>query len=400
MYDKYMKYKRCIDLSAILKRKSLFIFGPRQTGKSTWLKSEFAEALYINLLKRKDMDFYLSNVNALESEIQKFIKINKSNIVIIDEIQKMPQLLDEVHDQIEKNKNLRFILTGSSARKLKKDGVNLLGGRASWKKMFPLVYPEIKKELNTIEDLERRLLIGGLPSIFLSEAPFDDLQDYLGLYLNEEIRLEGLVHNHEIFYRFLKVAGLTNTQQVNFSEIGSDAEVPARTVYDYFKVLEDTLIGFMLEPFQEKQSRKAVSSGKFYLFDTGVANALAQRNHLKVGTPEFGNLFEHFVITEVRAAISYLNLKAEIFFWRTTSRLEVDLIIKTPTEIFAIEIKSKDRVSYKDYKHLLSFAEDFKTAKKIVVTLDGRRIINEDEIEIIPVFDFLQELWAGDLIQS
>jgi uncharacterized protein len=395
-----MKYKRFIDLSKILQCKSLFIFGPRQTGKSTWLKSEFADALYINLLKRKDMDFYLSHSNGLESEIQKFIKINKSNIVIIDEIQKMPQLLDEVHDQIEKNKNLRFILTGSSARKLKKEGVNLLGGRASWRKMFPLVYPEIKNELNTIEDLERRLLFGGLPSIFLSEAPFDDLQDYLGLYLNEEIRLESFVHNYEIFHRFLKVAVLSNTQQINFSEIGSDAEVPARTVYDYFKILEDTLIGFMLKPFSEKQLRKAVAAGKFYLFDTGVANALVQRNHLKAETAEFGNLFEHFVITEVRAAISYLNLNAEIFFWRTTSGLEVDLIIKTLHEIFAIEIKAKDRITYKDYKHILSFAQDFKEARKIVVSLEGRRITNEDQVEIIPVFDFLKQLWSEELIKN
>lgn len=390
-------YRRIINLSSVLGRKSVFLFGPRQTGKSTWLRQNYPNALYINLLSKKVFDDYLSKANALESDLELHQRKSDSNIVVIDEVQKLPALLDEVHNQIEKNKKLRFILTGSSARKLKRSGVNLLGGRASWRNMFPLTFPEIGSQLRTISDLERRLLVGGLPSIFDSEKPFDDFDDYIQLYLNEEIKAEGLVRNYEAFHRFLQVSALTNAKEVNFTGVASDAQVPPRTIHDYFQILEDTLIGFMLKPFTETPSRKAVSSAKFYLFDTGLANALIRRTSLSAGTPEFGDLFEHFVISEIRAFLSYYGKKSEIFFWRSTSKFEVDLIVKSATKMWALEIKSKNTITKKERKGLMAFAEDYPKVKKIIVCLEGRHFIDDDRIEIIPVFDFLKMLWADEV---
>lgn len=391
-------YKRKLELDTILNRKSVFLFGPRQTGKSTWLKENYPKALYINLLQKKTFDHFFQNGNALESEIKLFQRNHKSNIIIIDEIQKIPQLLDEVHNQIEENKKLRFILTGSSARKLKRMGANLLGGRASWRNMFPLVYPEIKSELSTINDLERRLLIGGIPSLLTSAQPFEDFDDYIQLYLNEEIRAEGAVRNYEAFHRFLTTSALMNSKQVNFTQLGSDAQIPPRTVQDYFQILEDTLIGFLLPGFIETPTRKAMSTAKFYLFDTGLANALLKRESLRFGSPEFGDLFEHYVISEVRAYNSYQNRKAELFYWRSTSQFEVDLIIKSKEEVLAVEIKSKSNISKKDIKGLIAFSEDYPKSKKIVITVDSKHFLDStNNVEIIPIFEFLKLLWNGKL---
>lgn len=392
-------YSRVLELSSILDRKSVFLFGPRQTGKTTWLKTHFPNALYINLLSKKVFDDYLNRSNALESDIEIYLRNpDHSNIVIIDEIQKLPSLLDEVHNQIELNKKLRFILTGSSARKLKRTGANLLGGRASWRNLFPLVYPELKNELNSIGQLERRILLGGLPAIFNSTKPFDDLQDYLQIYLNEEIKSEGLVRKYENFHRFLTVAALSNSKQINFTQIGNDAQTAPRTIHDYFQILEDTLIGFMLPAFTETLSRKAMTSAKFYFFDTGVSNAILGRQSLKMSTPEFGEIFEQFIVSEVRAFISYTGSKAEMFYWRSTSKIEVDLIIKLKEEIYAIEIKSKNHPTTKDYSGLMAFKEDFPKAKTWVVTPEARHQIDHQKAEIFPVYQFLDLLWSGKLI--
>lgn len=391
-------YKRVLDISTLLERKSIFLFGPRQTGKSTFLRQKYPDALYINLLSKKVFDDYLTKPQALESDLEIFQRKHSSNIIIIDEIQKIPSLLDEVHNQIEMNKKWRFILTGSSSRKLKRSGSNLLGGRASWRQMYPLTFPEIGEKLNSIADLERRLLVGGIPSIFDSAHPFDDFDDYIQLYLNEEIKAEGFVRNHEAFHRFLLTSALVNSKQINFTEVGSDAQIPPRTVHDYFQILEDTLIGHLLLPFTHTPTRKAVSSSKFYLFDTGLVNALLRRTSVSVGTPEFGDLFEHFIISEVKAYISYFNKKTDMFYWRSTSKFEVDLILKNNSnEMWAIEIKGKNIITSKDCKGLLAFAEDYPAVKKIVVCLDGRHSVDKNKIEIIPVFDFLKMLWSEEL---
>jgi predicted AAA+ superfamily ATPase len=392
-------YNRILSLNSILERKSVFLFGPRQTGKSTYLRKTFPEALYLNLLSKSVYESYLNRTDALASDITLFHRKNSSNLVIIDEIQKIPGLLDEVHHQIEANKNLRFILTGSSARKLRREGVNLLGGRASWRYFFPLVYPEIGAQLSVLKDLEHRLLVGGLPYVFDSKEPFEDLDDYIQLYLQEEIKAEGLVRNHEGFHRFLLVAALVNTGQVNFTQIGNDAQIPPRTVHDYFQILEDTLIGYLLPAFTGTISRKAMSSAKFYLFDTGVTNALLGRTTLALGTKEFGDIFEQFVILEVKSYFSYLGRREKLSYWRSTSNFEVDLIIEDAAgkPVTAIEIKSRSKSNARDSKSLKAFAEDFPGVRKMMVTLEERHYLDPSGIEIVPIFDFLKMLWNGEI---
>lgn len=390
-------YSRLLDLSSVLERKSVFLFGPRQTGKSTFLRQHYPEALYINLLSKKVFDDYSLKANALASDLELHKRKSASPLVIIDEIQKLPQLLDEVHNQIELNKKWRFILTGSSARKLKRAGANLLGGRASWRHLFPLTSQELGPSLKTISDLERRLLVGGLPSIFDSSQPFEDFEDYIHLYLHEEIKAEGFVRNHEGFHRFLLTSALVSAKQINFTEVGSDAQIPPRTVHDYFQILEDTLIGDLLLPFTKTPSRKAVTSAKFYLFDTGLVNALLKRSSVSVGTPEFGDLFEQFIVSEIKAFLSYSGKKTEVFYWRSTSKFEVDLVLKSPGQkIWLIEIKAKRNITAKDEKGLMAFCEDYPKAKKIIVSLEERHAITENKTEVIPVFEFLQMLWSDE----
>lgn len=391
-------YKRILSLEKVLKRKSVFLLGPRQTGKSTWLQTTYPNALYINLLSRSVYDDYAERASALESDLALFKRKNSSQLVIIDEVQKLPALLDEIHRQIEIHKELRFILSGSSARKLKRGHVNLLGGRASWRSMFPLVYPEIKEQFTNLIELEKRLLRGGLPHILDSEEPFDDLDDYIQLYLSEEIKAEGFVRNYEAFNRFLLTAALVNSKQVNFTELGNDAQIPPRTIHDYFQILEDTLIGHMLPAFTATTSRKAMTSAKFYLFDTGVTNALIGRKNLHAGTPEFGDIFEQFLVLEIKAYISYRHKKAKIMYWRSQSKLEVDIIIQDEqNRLVAIEVKGKTQVGPKDFKGLLAFAEDFPLAKKFIVTTESRQMLTKDNIEVIPVFQFLTQLWADEI---
>jgi len=217
----------------------------------------------------------------------------------------------------------------------------------------------------------------------------------VNLYLNEEIKQEGLVRNHEAFHRFLLVAGLTNSQQVNFTQLGSDTQVPPRTVHDYFQILQDTLVGYLLKPYTQTVTRKAQASSKFYLFDTGLTNALCKRQSLAAKTSEFGPLFEQFVIGEVKAYIGYNNKDCEIFYWRSQSRFEVDLIVQTNKEIWAVEIKSKNAYDKDDLKGLKAFAEDKPECKKILILLQCRQHIVDKDIDVVSVFDFLPQLWQG-----
>lgn len=392
-------YARIIDLNAVLKRKSTFLFGPRQTGKSTWLRKQFPEALYINLLSKKVYDAYSGGSSALESDLVIFHRKNNSNLIVIDEVQKLPAILDEVHNQIELHPELRFILTGSSARKLKREGVNLLGGRASWRNLFPLVYPELKEKLATIADLEHRLLCGGLPKIFDSEAPLEDLDDYIQLYLTEEIRAEGFVRNYDGFGRFLKISALANATQINFTKVGNHAQVPPRTVHDYFQILEDTLVGFLLPALTQTNLRKAMTSAKFYLFDTGVTNALLGRTSLSARTPEFGALFEQFIILEIKAFVSYFEQKITLNYWRTTTGFEVDLVATTSdNQKVAIEIKASSHIVTQDCSGLLALSDEFPEIKKILVALEGTHRIDKNGVEIIPVFQFLEMLWNREIM--
>ncbi len=390
-------FDRILDISEVLKRKSLFLLGPRQTGKSTYLRQKFSEALYINLLKNSEYQDFIKNPDHLQKIVTYFIKNSKSRIIIIDEIQKYPALLDEVHHLIESDKSLRFILTGSSARKLKHGGANLLGGRASWFHFFPLCFAELGKNKNEL--WMKGLVTGKLPSIIQSGDAYADLKDYVGVYLKEEVQAEGLTRSIENFSRFLDIAALCNTEQINYTAIGSDAQIAPSVVRDYFEILSDTLIGHILPAFESTVKRKAMTTSKFYLFDCGVAASLAGRKEISLNTPEFGKQLEQAIFLEIKTYLSYKRSDKKLEYWRSTSKFEIDfLIYDNLKNITAIEVKSKLNPSKKDFKGFVTFEDDFKLKRKIIVCQALRPQITADGIEILPVDVFLKKLWDHELI--
>ncbi len=384
-------FRRLLDLPALAAARSFFLLGPRQTGKSTLLRSSFPDALFLDLLDAQTFRS-LAASPAVIGDRARTLK-GRRRVVIVDEIQKLPELLDEIHRLMELDKTLRFILTGSSARKLRTRGRNLLGGRAGLVRMHPIVF----QELGTVSP--RRpwtdlLRWGGLPSVLDSEAPKADLQAYVGLYLQEEIRAEGLTRSVPNFSRFLETAATMNGEILNYTKIGNDAQLPPRTVRDYFQILQDTLIGDLLPPFQRTPTRKAVMTEKFYFFDVGVTNALVERWAVSPRTPEYGRVLEHLIEREVRASIDYFRSDRHLFFWRSLSRIEVDFIIAEGQKpVAAIEVKASRSVSAQDLKGLRAFGEDWPRVRKIVVSLEPHPRTTEDRIEILPVEHFLSQLW-------
>lgn len=380
-----MEYHRIIALEPLIKRKSLFLFGPRQTGKTFLLKKRFPAARFYNLLL-SDVFFRLSQRPHLLRE-ELISQIDHGQPIIINEILKLPVLLDEVHNLIEE-KRLKFILTGSSARKFKRGGANLLAGRAATCHLFPLVSAEIPGY-----QLLKILNFGSLPFIYNSESPEDDLLSYVGTYLKEEVQAEGMVRRIENFSKFLQLAALVNGELLNFSNVASDMGMPSKTIKEYFLILEDTLIGHFLQPFTRTQKRKAISTAKFYFFDVGVANTLAGRSRIRPKTELFGKALEHFIFLEIKAFLSYRNDKRQISFWRSKSGYEVDFVLGEST---GIEVKGTEMVTEKHLAGLKSLAEEIPLKKKIVVSLDSKPRLLEN-IRVLPVSVFLKELWGGSI---
>ncbi len=370
-----------MSIKPLLKHSSLFLFGPRQTGKTSYLKEIFPTAKFYNLLDQRTF----RQLSAYPEELRQ--TLNKTDrLVIVDEVQKLPVLLDEVQDLIEQDKELRFILTGSSARKLMSGRANLLGGRALLCKMHPLVYPEFDTH-----DLDRRLCFGSLPAVYLSEIPEELLDAYAGTYLREEIQAEGIARNIGSFARFLQVAALTNGQVVNFSKVGSDAQVAPRTVQNYYEVLTDTLIGTLLPPFQLKNTRKAISTPKFYFFDIGVVNSLKGQFSIAPKTAEYGQALEHLIFCELQAYLDYNRFKNKLSFWRTHTGLEVDFIVGNS---LAIEVKASARVRDTDLSPLRTLSAETKLSQRLVVSNEPLERITSDGIRIMPVESFLTNLWS------
>jgi predicted AAA+ superfamily ATPase len=310
-------YTRVLPLVDLVKHRSLFLLGPRQTGKSTLLRNTFPDARYIDLLEANTFRELSAYPETLRQSLAP-----REKLVIIDEVQKLPALLDEVQALIDRDKSLRFILTGSSARKLKQGRANLLAGRAWFTRLHPLVSHEV-----TYAALTRRLNVGSLPAAFDSAHPEGDLHAYVGGYLKEEIRAEGLVRSIENFSRFLEVAALTNAQVLNYASVASDTGIPARTVREHYQMLEDTLVGFQLQPYRRTRKRKPVATAKFYFFDVGVANVLMKRGEIRPGSELYGAALEHQVFLELRAYLDYRRLDRELTFWRTHSGHEVDFVV-------------------------------------------------------------------------
>jgi uncharacterized protein len=377
-------YSRVIDLTTIIEKKSFFLLGPRQTGKSTLLQAQFPDATYIDLLAA---DVY-RQLSAYPERLREQL-IGDERLVIIDEIQKLPSLLDEVQLLITKNKDVRFILTGSSARKLRRGGANLLAGRAWTRYLHPLVYAELPNE-----KFRQRLLHGSLPHVIDSHDPIQELKEYCGVYLQEEIRAESLTRSIEAFSRFLSVAALCNGEQLNYTKIGNDSQVPPRTVREFFVVLEDTLVGFNLPAFRSGRSRKAVASSKFYFFDIGVAHSLQGITQLAEGSTQYGKALEHLIAMELRAYCSYRRPDAKLSYWRSTSQIEVDFVIDSH---IAIEVKATGNVSHRDSKGLIAFAEEAELSRSIIVSTEKHRRRLESGVEVWPVEEFLALLWSGGL---
>jgi predicted AAA+ superfamily ATPase len=378
-------YERQLDLAALLKRKSFFLFGPRQTGKSTLIRTQFPKAAYYDLLEADTF----RELSARPEYIRQTLSPAQS-ILIIDEIQKLPSLLDEIQLLMDRNKHLRVIMTGSSARKLRRGSPNLLGGRAWTCRLHPLISNELH-----FERFLDRINFGSLPSILDSKHPVEDLKAYTGTYLAEEIRAEGLTRSIENFSRFLEVAGLVNGEQLNFTEIGNDAGVPPRTVREYFQILEDTLVAHQLPAYRKTIKRKPVATSKFYFFDIGVANSLRRTGRIQERSPEFGRALEHLLFLELRAYLDYKGIDDPLTYWRSLSQFEVDFVIG---DKIAIEVKAKSRVSEKDCKALMALHEEIRLKRRIVVCGETRRRVDDNGNEMIPINSFLKDLWSGNII--
>ena len=379
-------FKRLLNLK-IQDQESIFLWGPRQTGKSTLLNQLFPESIKFDLLLSDEFARLTHKPQLLREELLASPKSGQP--VIIDEVQKVPSLLDEVQWLIV-NQNISFILSGSSARKLKRGGANLLGGRALRHELFPLVSEEIP-DFNLLRALNHGLL----PRHYLSDHPLDLIRSYVGDYLKEEIAAEALTRNIPAFSRFLEVAAFSNGEIVNYKNIASECAVSSPTVKEYFQILVDTLLARFIPSFAKRPKRRIIHAPKFYYFDVGLTNFLLKRGQVVMQSESFGRAFEHFILQEILAHSHYSGLHYPVSYWRTASGIEVDFILGDHE--VAVEVKGTQQVGSRHTKGLLSFSEEYRTKERIVVSCDlrPRRM---GEILILPWEDFLKRLWSGKII--
>lgn len=367
-------------------KESLFLWGARQTGKSTLLKALFPDAIWFDLLKSDVYKRYQSNPAQFRETI---LASDLNSVVIVDEIQKIPVLLDEIHWLIV-NHSIQFILSGSSPRKIIRAGSNLLGGRAVRYELFPLIHAEIPDF-----DLVKALNSGLLPRHYLADNPKKLLDAYIGNYLKDEIVAEAKIRNINAFTQFLEAAAFSNGEMVNYSNIAAECGVSYHTVKEYFQILVDTLIGRFVPAFQKKPKRRVILAPKFYYFDIGIANNLLKRGKIEMGSEAFGNAFEHFIYQELYAHSNYSDKNYPISYWRTTSQIEVDFILGDHE--VAVEVKGTDNVQTRHLKGLKAFAEEYKVKNLIVVSNDPleRQI---GDITVMPWKIFLEKLWDGSIM--
>ena len=363
--------------------RSAFLWGPRKTGKTYWINRRFADSVIIDLLKTDVFADYASRPSLLRERYQEY-----RGSVVIDEIQMVPDLLNEIHWLIE-NTDISFLMTGSSARKLRRGHANLLGGRAWRYTMAPLTYAETQGF-----DLELIMVSGLLPPHFLSSDPVQDLRAYVADYLKEEIAAEAVIQNIPAFAEFLRVAALTSGELLNYTNVGRETGVSAKVVRNYFQILEDTLLGFRVQPWRKVKNRRLIETEKFYLFDVGVANYLSRRSP-KISTSEFGNSFEHYILMELKAYQAYKNPELDIRFWRTSTGFEVDFILGDMN--VAIEVKGSHRVHGTHTKGLRALLEEHTVKRAVIVSLEKQSRKLDSSIEVLPWQVFLEMLWSGEL---
>lgn len=371
---------------------SIFLFGPRGTGKSTWLRARFPSAPKYDLL---DTGEALRLTKDPQTLYRESATLAPESWVIIDEVQKVPAVLDEVHRLIE-SRGLRFVLSGSSARKLKRGGANLLAGRAITTAMFPLVSAELSFKL----DLPRTLTLGTLPMAVTGAHPEAYLRTYAETYLDQEVRAEALTRNLGGFTRFLEVAARQNGQVTNIAGIARDVGISRSTVQNHFDILEDTLLGFWLPAWKLKSATKQVQHSKFYFFDCGVARALTGRLPYAPAPEELGPLLETFMLHELRSYLSYQGLHYAPHFWRTYDGAEVDVLCETRDGFVAIEIKATERWQGRFNRGLRRLGRELGAGRtKAYGVCLGQKAARWDEIDVLPVRDFLKRLWNGEVLR-
>jgi uncharacterized protein len=366
---------------------TFFLWGPRQSGKTTLLRQRYPDEIWIDLLKADEFRRYATHPELLREELAR----NGARFVVVDEVQKVPALLDEVH-WLHENVGVHFALCGSSARKLKRGHGNLLGGRALRRELYGLSAHELGADFNLLRLLNQ----GTLPRIHGSERPRPLLNAYVADYLKEEVMAEGLVRNLPPFSEFLNAAALTDTEQVNFTTLGRELGVSRETVRGYFEILSDTLLAGMLPPYRKRPKRRLSVADKFYFHDVGVVNFLARRGTLEPGSELFGKAFENWILHELRCYNSYCERFAEFSFWRLSTGVEVDFIVNDLE--CAIECKSSTSVQTHHLKGLRELKEEHpSTGRRVIVSREPKSRTTSDGIEILSVADFLAALWAGDL---
>ena len=380
-----MIVKRHLDLKHLLRQKSHFLFGPRAVGKSTLIAQQLAgEAEVIDLLDPRLFLRISNNIKGLLGILAE----HKPKLIVIAEVQRLPELLNEVHLLIERE-DMRFLLTGSSTRKLQRGEANMLAGRAWTARLLPLVRGEIPKF-----DLERYLLYGGLPAVLFSAQPDKELSAYVLNYMREEVQAEGAVRNLMPFSRFLRTMALANGEVINFSKLANDCQCAVRDVRGYVQILEDTLLGSLLPPWKHSRKRKAVSTAKFYFFDTGVTRTLAAIESIDRHSNLYSKAFEQFIWMELRAYLAYHeHTLTELTYWRSRYGHEVDFLVG---EELAIEVKATETLNKRDLKSLQALAEEGVFKQLYLVSHDPLPA-KHDNIHCLPWQVFLDELWAGKL---
>jgi predicted AAA+ superfamily ATPase len=364
---------------------SLFLWGARQTGKSTLLKELFPDALWFDLLLSDVYERLLRNPSLLRETII----AGQYKVIIIDEIQRIPELLNEVH-WIITHLPVRVVMSGSSPRKIIRSNTNLLGGRALRYELYPFISQEIPDF-----DLLKAVNHGLLPRHYLSASPKKLISAYVGNYLRDEIAGEAKIRNVANFSRFLESAAFSNGEMVNYANIASDCGVSAVTVKEYFQILEDTLIGRFLPSYQKKPKRRVITAPKFYFFDIGIVNHLLKRGKIEFGSELFGNAFEHFIYNELFAHSNYSGKDYPIYYWRTASQIEIDFVLGNND--VAIEVKATNNVHSKHLKGLKSFSDEYAVKQLILVCNEPLPRIS-DGVRILPWKIFLEELWAGKIM--
>lgn len=368
---------------------TFFLWGPRQTGKSTLLKSLYADAVWVDLLKTDEQVRYASRPALLREELE---ADPAGRLVVIDEVQKAPGLLDEVHWLIENRKRV-FALSGSSARKVRRSHANLLGGRAVGYEMFGLTSEEIGREF----DLVRALNHGLLPRHYLASAPERLLRSYVNDYLKEEVLVEGLSRNLPAFTTFLAAAALSEGELVNFATIARECGVSAPAVKGWFEVLVDTLLGDFLPAFTKRPKRRVIGAPKFYFADVGVVNHLARRGRMEPGSALFGKAFESWVRHELRAYSHYRERFFDLTYWRLASGTEVDFVVDDMSA--AVEAKATPRVKSDDLNGLRQLKVDHPGVReRYVVSLEAKPRVTEDGIVVLPWRTFVDRLWRDELV--